>query len=143
MLSVCLVVAATTALERTPAPKDPPFALLTPAATVEKLGAQLHQVGAKLAQAADVPQQKPGVPPTTNYLQALMQPTLTPLLAGARNPLANPYASPLMRIAAPIVADPYNPARLLSPGLLGLRSPRISQYGQVVPPLPYPFALEP
>ena len=38
---------------------------------------------------------------------------------------------------------PFNPTRLLSPSLLGLRSPRISQYGQVVPPLPYPYANEP
>ena len=110
---------------------------------VGRLGAQLQAVQTQLAQAAGVPPQNPALSPVTAYHQNLFQPALTPLLLGARNPFANPYASPLVRIAAPIVNDPFNPTRLLSPSLLGLRSPRISQYGQVVPPLPYPYANEP
>ena len=83
------------------------------------------------------------LPPTLAYYRALQFPMTTPLLLGLSNPLANPYTNPLVRIATPVVSDPANPARLFHPSLQGLRSPRITQFAQAVPPLPYPFYNEP
>ena len=83
------------------------------------------------------------LPPTLAYYRALQFPMTTPLLLGLANPLANPYTNPLVRIATPVVSDPANPARLFHPSLQGLRSPRITQFAQAVPPLPYPFYNEP
>ena len=77
------------------------------------------------------------------YLNQLMFPMQTPLMLGLQNPLANPYTNPLMKIGMPIVLDPFNPARLFNPQLLGLRSPRITQHSTAIPPLPYPFYNEP
>ena len=97
------------------------------------------------AAAPGAPSGKPphNLPPTLAYYRALQFPMTTPLLLGLSNPLANPYTNPLVRIATPVVSDPANPARLFHPSLQGLRSPRITQFAQAVPPLPYPFYNEP
>ena len=97
------------------------------------------------AAAPGAPSGKPPdhLPPTLAYYRALQFPMTTPLLLGLSNPLANPYTNPLVRIATPVVSDPANPARLFHPSLQGLRSPRITQFAQAVPPLPYPFYNEP
>ena len=119
------------------------IALTEPGEDMQAIGEQLIKQQNALGEAAGAPRPPDADSPTMAYMRQLMMPMTTPLLLGLNNPMSNLYTSPLVRSAAPIVANPYNPMGLLSPSLLGLRSPRISQYGTAVPPLPYPYYNEP
>ena len=113
------------------------------------LGDDIDSVGRQLKVSIDAlrrgagAQPMPDMTPRNTYLNTLLYPSQTAMMAGLQNPLSNPYTNPLMKIAMPAVMDPFNPWHLFSPQFLGLRSPRITQHSQAIPPLPYPFANEP